>query len=352
VRPLLATALFLSLAGCARRADLPIYGHVPAFTLTSESGATFDSRALDGKVWVADFFFTTCLGPCPRMSSLMHSIQKRTADLADVRLVSFSVDPEHDTAPVLAAYAARFRADPARWSLLTGSAATLDSLARDTFKMGNAGGEFGHSTLFALVDRRGFIRGYYHTEEGESLDPLIADLRRLAAGGADSQSAASRLVSTRRLGFRAARVSKRSNKARPMTVHDLPAVNAALNATAAVLLVWGFALIRSGRKRTHRRVMLAAFTVSALFLVCYVIYHASVGAVRFAGTGAIRALYLSILFTHTLLAAAVPPLAIVTLSRGLRGRFDRHRAIARWTLPIWLYVSVTGVVVYWMLYRM
>jgi uncharacterized membrane protein YozB (DUF420 family) len=137
-----------------------------------------------------------------------------------------------------------------------------------------------------------------------------------------------------------------------MTVHDLPALNATLNGTAAVLLLWGYTLIRRGRKRTHRNVMLAAFTVSTLFLICYVIYHAQVGSVRFARTGPVRAVYFTILITHTLLAAAVPPLAIVTLSRGLRGRFDRHRAIARWTLPIWLYVSITGVVVYWMLYRM
>jgi uncharacterized membrane protein YozB (DUF420 family) len=137
-----------------------------------------------------------------------------------------------------------------------------------------------------------------------------------------------------------------------MGVHDLPALNAILNGTAAVLLVWGFLLIRSGRKRAHQRVMTAAFVVSVLFLVSYLVYHAQVGSVRFARTGGIRTVYFTILITHTVLAAAVPPLAIVTLSRALRGRFDRHRAIARWTLPVWLYVSVTGVAVYWMLYRM
>jgi uncharacterized membrane protein YozB (DUF420 family) len=137
-----------------------------------------------------------------------------------------------------------------------------------------------------------------------------------------------------------------------MTIHDLPALNAALNATAAVLLISGFVLIRRGRKQTHRRVMLAAFAVSMAFLASYLIYHANAGVVRFQRTGAIRTVYLSILFTHTVLAAAVPPLAIITLSRGLRGRFDRHRVIARWTLPVWLYVSITGVVVYWMLYRL
>ena len=137
-----------------------------------------------------------------------------------------------------------------------------------------------------------------------------------------------------------------------MSLHDLPALNAALNGAAAVLLAWGFTLIRRGRRRAHRNVMLAAFTVSALFLVSYVVYHAQAGVVRFARAGSVRTVYFAILITHTLLAAAVPPLAIVTLWRGLRARYDRHRAIARWTLPIWLYVSVTGVVVYLMLYHL
>jgi uncharacterized membrane protein YozB (DUF420 family) len=137
-----------------------------------------------------------------------------------------------------------------------------------------------------------------------------------------------------------------------VTVQDLPSVNAALNATAAVLLLWGYTLIRRKRMETHRKVMLAAFVTSSLFLVCYLVYHAQVGSVPYPKTGAIRTLYLTILATHTVLAATVPPLAIVTLSRGLRSRFDRHRTIARWTLPIWLYVSVTGVVVYLMLYRL
>jgi uncharacterized membrane protein YozB (DUF420 family) len=132
----------------------------------------------------------------------------------------------------------------------------------------------------------------------------------------------------------------------------LPSVNAALNATAAVLLIWGYTLIRRKRVQQHRKVMQTAFVVSCLFLVCYLVYHYQVGTVRFPKTGAIRTLYLSILGTHTLLAAAVPVLAIVTLRRGLAARFDKHRRIARWTLPIWLYVSVTGVVVYLMLYHL
>jgi uncharacterized membrane protein YozB (DUF420 family) len=135
-------------------------------------------------------------------------------------------------------------------------------------------------------------------------------------------------------------------------IHDLPGINATLNGSAAILLAWGYVLIRGKKVEAHRRVMLTAFGVSVAFLICYVIYHSQVGSVRFRKTGLIRTVYLTILATHTLLAAAVPPLAIVTLRRGLARRDALHRRIAKWTLPIWMYVSVTGVVVYWMLYRM
>jgi uncharacterized membrane protein YozB (DUF420 family) len=136
-----------------------------------------------------------------------------------------------------------------------------------------------------------------------------------------------------------------------VTVHDLPAVNALLNALSGVLLVVGFALIRARRIEQHRKVMLAAFATSAIFLLCYVVYHAQVGSVRFTRQGLVRPLYFSILITHVVLAAAVLPLALVTLSRGLAKRYSRLRAFARWTLPIWLYVSVTGVLVYVLLYQ-
>jgi uncharacterized membrane protein YozB (DUF420 family) len=132
----------------------------------------------------------------------------------------------------------------------------------------------------------------------------------------------------------------------------LPTINAIFNATAAVLLVWGYILIRRKRVQLHRKVMITAFFVSCAFLVCYLVYHVQVGSVRFPKQGAIRTVYLSILTTHTTLAAAVPVLAILTLRRGLTGRLNAHRRLARWTLPIWLYVSVTGVVVYLMLYHL
>jgi len=137
-----------------------------------------------------------------------------------------------------------------------------------------------------------------------------------------------------------------------MNVTDLPAVNASLNALAAVLLVVGWLLIRAGRRTAHQRVMLTACAVSALFLVSYLVYHFQVGSVHFTGQGAARGVYFTILISHTILAAAVPVLAVLALVFAFRRRFRSHRRIARWALPIWLYVSVTGVVVYWMLYRM
>jgi uncharacterized membrane protein YozB (DUF420 family) len=137
-----------------------------------------------------------------------------------------------------------------------------------------------------------------------------------------------------------------------MSVADLPHLNAALNAIAAALLIRGWLLIRRHRWQEHRRYMIAAFVTSALFLLSYVTYHAQAGSRPFPGTGLARTIYFSILIPHVLLAAAVLPLAIVTLRRGLRRDDVRHRAIARWTLPIWLFVSVSGVIVYLMLYQL
>ena len=137
-----------------------------------------------------------------------------------------------------------------------------------------------------------------------------------------------------------------------LTVSDLPLVNASLNGIATVLLLAGYACIRRGRIAAHRAAMVSAFATSVLFLISYLVYHAQAGSRPFAGRGAIRVVYFVILISHVVLAATIPALAGVTLWRAWRGRFDRHVRIARWTLPLWLYVSVTGIVVYLMLYRM
>lgn len=135
-------------------------------------------------------------------------------------------------------------------------------------------------------------------------------------------------------------------------VSALPALNAFLNGTSALLLTIGYLFIRRKKVTAHKNCMLAAFGVSSFFLVSYVIYHYQAGSVAFEGTGFIRPVYFTLLISHIVLAACIVPLALVTIYRAWSEQFDRHRRIARWTLPIWLYVSVTGVIVYWMLYRL
>ena len=135
-------------------------------------------------------------------------------------------------------------------------------------------------------------------------------------------------------------------------LRDLPVVNATLNGTSAALLLLGRVLIGRRQVQAHRKVMVTAFCVSVAFLICYLIYHFQIGSYPFKKTGPVRTLYFTILISHTLLAVTVPVLAILTLRRALAGRYAAHRALARWTFPIWLYVSVTGVIVYLMLYQL
>ena len=136
------------------------------------------------------------------------------------------------------------------------------------------------------------------------------------------------------------------------SVSDLPLVNASLNGIATVLLLVGYVCIRQRRIAAHRAAMVTAFATSVLFLISYLVYHAHAGSRPFPGQGPIRVVYFVILISHIILAATIPPLAGITLWRAYRRRFDRHMKIARWTLPLWLYVSVTGIVVYWMLYQL
>ncbi len=171
----------LALAGCSHQPGLPVFGQVPRFTLTAQNGGRFDSDQLAGRIWVADFFFSRCTGPCPRMGSQMRWVTQQVKDLgARVRFVSFTVDPDHDTPSVLAAYARRFRANDGQWYFLTGPRPTLQGLDRNVFKLGDVDGSFMHSTRFVLIDARGRIRGYYETDQPEGLDPLVRDIRRLA----------------------------------------------------------------------------------------------------------------------------------------------------------------------------
>jgi protein SCO1/2 len=169
--------LALVLIGCSH--PPPETGlSVSAFALTDQSGVDFKSESLAGHVWVANFMFTNCPGPCPRMSSQMHDVQTALAG-QDVKLVSFTVDPDRDTPPVLAKYAAFYSAAPGVWYFLTGPRQTLDHLGQDVFKLGHVDGSLDHSTRFVLVDRKSQIRGYYLTSEPDAIQRLIADAKTL-----------------------------------------------------------------------------------------------------------------------------------------------------------------------------
>lgn len=174
-------ALCFVVSSCAWRSSaLPVFYDVPEFHLTAQDGQPFDSKVLAGKIWVADFIYTACPGPCPRMTSQMHEVQSAIDKIADVELVSFTVDPARDTPPVLAEYAKAHRAEPGRWYFLTGPVPALQTLDRDVFKLGNLDASLEHSTRFVLVDGHARIRGYYDTSEPGAIAKVIDDIHALA----------------------------------------------------------------------------------------------------------------------------------------------------------------------------
>jgi len=319
------------------------------FQLVERSGRIVTQADLAGRVWIAAFIFTRCPLSCPRISSVMKGLQTRLAK-TNVLLVSTSVDPEHDTPAVLTAYADRFGASPERWWFLTGAKSAIHDLVRNRFKLSlvetapadraAAGEAISHSDRLAMVDR-GQIVGFFESSDQDALDALVA---------------------------------RASRQALPPWVRILPTVNASLNGLCGALLLLGWFLIRrrpgaaaeefvpaanpfpAGKSidrpvvRAHATCMLLAVATSALFLVSYLIYHSQAGSMPFRYGGAFRVIYFTILVSHTVLAVGVVPLVVLTLIRALRHDFMKHVAIAQVTFPIWLYVSITGVVIYLMLY--
>jgi len=175
---LIGTIAFFSACTNAR-SKLPDFGHVPEFQMTDSTGRAFDSKTLAGKVWVADFIYTTCPGPCPRMTSQMHRLDMQVNGDPIIRLVSISVDPQHDTPAVLNDYAHHFGGPTSQWLFLTGSAATVHQVAYETFHTGDVIGKMDHSTKFALVDKRGQIRGYYSSFDADGMASLLKDIAAL-----------------------------------------------------------------------------------------------------------------------------------------------------------------------------
>lgn len=176
----LAVLAMLGMAACSPREKLPVLGEVPEFSLIDQSGAAFSGSSLRGHVWIADFIYTNCPGPCPLMTQRMRHIQQRLGPQSAVRLISFSVDPARDTPAALAGYANRFHAATASWSFLTGDARTLDTLDWSVFKLGHLSTAFDHSTRFILIDARERIRAYYGMGQDNMVERIAADAASLA----------------------------------------------------------------------------------------------------------------------------------------------------------------------------
>ncbi|MCS7046976.1 MAG: DUF420 domain-containing protein [Gemmataceae bacterium] len=298
---------------------------VGRFRMIERSGRPVVLEELRGKVWIVHFFYPSCQGPCTKTVPTMRRLQQAFLGKPDILLVSIALagdDPE-----LLRRFAKDFEADVDQWLFLTtpGDAdATLDIVQKCFFQTamrksgGGPGDEFDHTTNLIVVDREGLIRGYVDGRDPDAVSELIPRVRALAAQR-----------------------------------YRQPAINATLNGLSAACLVLGWWAIKRRRERLHMACMLLALAASAVFLASYLWFHFVVLEGRptsFRGEGWVRGLYFAILISHTVLAIVAAPLALYTSYQGLRDRRPRHVRVARWTLPLWLYVSVTGVAVYVMLY--
>jgi protein SCO1/2/putative membrane protein len=322
-------SLFLALFSLSSSASEPEYAHadlpVGPFTLTERSGKDVSREELKGKVWIAHFFFSQCADCNSKTLPTMRALQKTFAGRPDVMLVSISVDPADGDR--LQPYAQSQAADSEQWMFLTGSEAYVHAVIEKAFFQGaqrnpnrkSESDAFIHSFSLLVIDRNGVIDGYVDGTNPEAAAVVARHVRAIAG-----------------------------------RKYILPAVNAGLNGLCAVLLVTGYVAIRRRRETLHKSCMLAALVVSIVFLSSYLFFHFVVQDRRtttFRGEGWIWWTYYMILWTHSVLAAAVAPLAFFVAYQGLENRRSRHVRVARWTLPIWLYVSITGVMVYVLLYE-
>lgn len=396
---------------------------LPAFEFPECMGGTVSHKSLLGKRWLASFVFTRCVETCPMITRNVSDLHRRVAESnPDFQFVTFSVDSSYDTAEVLQAYAATFRADHSRWKFLTGDENTIHELIRTGFtqyvkpNLGEArkpGFEVAHSNRAVLVNEEGVpVATYLMTDpdhvvklrrviEGKddfpvpgpavSGGPVIGNVPGLSfsvtpVDGSDNNSdevksdvpaEGSALPATNEttsdekknsnvtdpVTVEAAtpeRATERNDKIEqklPLWVVRLPSINAALNSCCTVLLVAGLFAIKKQKKVLHRNLMITAFLFSVVFLGCYLTYHQALHHFTgergraFIGSTTARLVYRSILVPHVVLAVFVPILAIRVFVHAWRERWPDHRRLARITFPIWLFVSITGVVIYGMLYH-
>jgi len=304
------------------------------FLLQERDGQYVRTRDLLGKIWVAQFFYPGC-NLCSRNTPTMQRMQERYRGKSDIRLVS--VDLLGVKLETLQSFAKDHQADDRQWLFLTGTEAETKAVAQGCFSQfvfrnekPTVGDEISHETNLVLVDWNGNMVGRINGVEASAADELQREIDKL-------------------------RVRRRMEERIPVTGAQLPWFNAMLNSSCTVLLILGWVLIKMRYETLHKIVMLLALAVSMIFLSSYLFYHFVVlemESMRFQGEGPIRYVYFTILLSHTILAILVAPLAITITVQGLRDARLIHRKMAKWTLPIWLYVSVTGVIVYWMLYRM
>jgi protein SCO1/2/putative membrane protein len=270
----------------------------------------------------------------------------------DVRFVSISVDPEFDTPAVLKQYAQVRGATDPRFTFLTGDPKVIYPLIKQGFKLvaehGDPDAPIMHDERFLLVDGGGNVRGVYHSKDDASMAKLAADASAVASGAATAGDP----------GDDAGPLHLRVTTAPALTRRDVmimqfPKLNASLNATAGIFLCFGMIMIKARKVKAHAVCMIAAVIASAAFLACYLTYHYLNGGrpTRFPASPW-KPVYLTILISHTILAVVILPLILMTLVRAARRQWDRHRRIAKPTFWLWLYVSATGVIVYWMLYEL
>ena len=329
------------------------FDSVPGFSFADSRGGTLSKTDLDGTPWIGVPFFLRCTGPCP---SITRDIRERLYDRLDgtgIRIVSFSLDPERDTREALSAYADTLDIDRDRWLFVSAeSEEAMHAFVKDGLKVAVQRGEdvtdpglaITHGTRMPVIDGAGLIAGWY-----ELADPALAQ------GVGASLDAEPILEGRYRAIANRARALGGYPVETPPNTSRIPLINASLNGLAFVLLLAGIVAIKGGRKKLHEHLMKLAFLASSVFLGFYLYYHFAVlpisgGPTKFNGTGLAKTLYLVMLASHVLLAIVNLPMVLRVLWLAHKEDWPRHKRLAKWTFPIWLYVSVTGVLVYLVLY--